>query len=75
MGLFPLFLSSLVYDVDINNSYAQIDWCHYRRRRLPRVYLALGEEGKTLGEAFPECNTRGRGSGDASHGKDVFPEC
>jgi hypothetical protein len=30
---------------------------------------------KTLGEAFPECNTRGRASGDASHGKVAFLEC
>jgi hypothetical protein len=30
---------------------------------------------ETLGEAFPECNTLGRASGDTSHGKEVFPEC
>jgi hypothetical protein len=42
---------------------------------LPRVPNALGEGAKTLGEAFPECNTRGRASGDASHGEEVFPEC
>jgi hypothetical protein len=50
-------------------------WSHYRRRLLPRVPNALGEGPKTLGEAFPECNTRGRASGDASHGKEAFPEC
>jgi hypothetical protein len=48
---------------------------HYRRQLLPRVPNALGEGPKTLGEAFPECNTRGRASGDASHGKEAFPEC
>jgi hypothetical protein len=48
---------------------------HYRRQLLPRVPNALGEGAKTLGEAFPECNTRGRASGDASHGEETFPEC
>jgi hypothetical protein len=42
---------------------------------LPRVPQALGEEAKTLGEAFPECNTRGRASGEAAHGEELFPEC
>jgi hypothetical protein len=35
---------------------------HYRRSPLPRVSKALGDDPKTLGESFPECNTRGRGS-------------
>jgi disease resistance protein RPM1 len=47
---------------------------HYRSRLLPRVPNALGEGAATLGEAFPECNTRGRASEDASHGKEAFPE-
>jgi hypothetical protein len=34
---------------------------------------ALGEGPITLGEAFPECNTRGRASGGASHGEEAFP--
>jgi hypothetical protein len=43
---------------------------HYGRRRLPRVSNTLGKAPKqTLGEGFPECNTRGRPSGDASHGE------
>jgi hypothetical protein len=48
---------------------------HYRSHPLPRVPKALGEEPKTLGEAFPECNTRGRASGEVVHGEEVFPEC
>jgi hypothetical protein len=42
---------------------------HYGRHMLPQMPNALVEGTKTLGEAFPECNTRGRASGDASHGK------
>jgi hypothetical protein len=52
--------------------YSEIYNCvciHYGRRRLPRVTNTLGEGTKTLGEGFPECNTRGRPSGDASHGE------
>jgi hypothetical protein len=49
--------------------------CHYSSHLLPRVPQALGEEPKALGEAFPECNTRGRASGDAPHGEGLFPEC
>jgi hypothetical protein len=41
---------------------------HYGSQWLPRVPVALGE-------AFPECNTRGRGSGEATHGEQAFPEC
>jgi hypothetical protein len=48
---------------------------HYRSHLLPRVPQALGEEPKALGEAFPESNTRGRASGDAAHGEELFPEC
>jgi hypothetical protein len=48
---------------------------HYKRQLLPRVSNALEEGAKTLGEAFPECNTRGRASGDAPHGEEAFPEC
>jgi hypothetical protein len=50
-------------------------YIHYRSHPLPRVPQALGEELKTLGEAFPECNTRGRASGEAAHGEELFPEC
>jgi len=38
-------------------------WTHYRNCWLPRVPVALGEGPVALGEAFPECNTRGRASG------------
>jgi hypothetical protein len=45
---------------------------HYRSHPLPRVPKALGEEPKTLGEAFPECNTRGRASGEVVHGEKLM---
>jgi hypothetical protein len=48
---------------------------HYRSHLLPRVPQALGEEPKTLVEAFPECNTRRRAFGEAAHGEELFPEC
>jgi hypothetical protein len=48
---------------------------HYGSRSLPRVSITLGEDPKTLGEGFPECNTRGRPTGEAVHGEDAFPEC
>jgi hypothetical protein len=34
----------------------------YGRQGLPRVPVALGEGPVALGEAFPECNSRERGS-------------
>jgi hypothetical protein len=46
-----------------------------KSRPLPRVTNALGEDPKTLGEGFPECNTRGRPTGEAVHGEEAFPEC
>jgi hypothetical protein len=48
---------------------------HYGSMSLPRVSNALGEDPKTLGEGFPECNTRGRPTGEAVHGEEAFPEC
>jgi len=39
-----------------------------------RVSNALGEGPVALGEAFLECNTRGRVPGISLYGKDVFPE-
>jgi hypothetical protein len=42
---------------------------------LPQVPNALGEGSKTLGGDFPECNTGGRATGDASHSEEGFPEC
>jgi len=42
-------------------------YLHYGREWLPLVPNALGE-------AFSECNTRGRASGVSLHGKDVFPK-
>jgi hypothetical protein len=45
----------------------------YGSQWLPRVPVALGEGTVALGEAFPECNTRGRGSGEAAHGEQAFP--
>jgi hypothetical protein len=47
---------------------------HYGRRDLPRVQDALGEGPVALGEAFPECNSWGRGSGKELHGEAAFPE-
>jgi hypothetical protein len=58
-----------------------------KSRPLPRVTNALGEDPKTLGEGFPECNTRGRLPGKRFTGKrpspsaksralgETFPEC
>jgi hypothetical protein len=48
---------------------------HYGRQVLPRVPTALGEGSVALGEGFPECNSRGRGSGEEAHGEAAFPEC
>ena len=47
---------------------------HYGKQRLPLVSNALGEGPVALGEAFSECNTRGRGPEVSLHGKGVFPE-
>jgi hypothetical protein len=47
---------------------------HYGGPLLPRVSNALGEDPKTLGEDFPDYNTRGSTTGDASHEKETFPE-
>jgi hypothetical protein len=35
------------------------------------VSKALGEDPKTLGEGCPECNTRGRPTGEAVHGEEA----
>jgi hypothetical protein len=41
---------------------------HCGRQGLPQVPVALGE-------AFPECDSRGRGFGEEAHGEAAFPEC
>jgi len=48
--------------------------CYYGRHWLPLVSNALGEGLVALGEAFLECNTRGRLPGVSLHEKGVFPE-
>jgi hypothetical protein len=47
---------------------------HYRNRSLRRVPEALGEDIKTLGKGFAECNTRQRRLGKQYIGKDIFAE-
>jgi hypothetical protein len=46
---------------------------HYRKQRLPLVSKALGEGPVALGEAFSECNTRGRAPGYLFTGKTSSP--
>jgi hypothetical protein len=56
--------TDMIEDTAVTKRSSRRKYYHYRRRGLPRVPVALGEGPVALGEAFPECNSRGRGSGE-----------
>jgi hypothetical protein len=62
------------YEMVVAFSVDLVDARHYGRQGLPRMEDALGEGPVALRETFPECNSRGRESGEALHGEAAFPE-